>query len=183
MADIPETRIPPEPAPAPAAPDGTATPASHGWQVSEEQEQEDKLYNDRADAREQWEQRQYCWALFAVVMLVLAGGFQIVNGLIALFRSGTYLVGPSGLIVDVDYETWGWVHLGLGLLAIVAGLGLMGGRLWARILGVVFAGLSAIAYMAFIPAFPALCLVVIAVDILVIFAISVHGGELKDAGY
>jgi hypothetical protein len=183
MADSPETRIPQSPAPTAGTAQDGATPASPTWQLSEEQREEEKLFNDRAEARERWEQRQYGWALFAVVMLVLAGGFQIINGLIALFRSGTYLVGSSGLVVDVDYETWGWVHLGLGLLAVVAGVGLMGGHLWARILGVTFAVLSAIAYLAFIPAFPALCLVVIAVDMLVIFAISVHGGELKDAGY
>jgi hypothetical protein len=59
----------------------------------------------------------------------------------------------------------------------------MRGHVWARILGVALSTISAIAYMTFIPAFPALSLVVIAVDILVIYAITVHGGELKDADY
>jgi hypothetical protein len=149
------------------------------WQMSEEARQEDRLYNQRADAREDWERQQYGWAMFAVLMLVLAGCFQIINGLVALFRSGTYMVGSSRLAVDVDYTAWGWVHIGLGVLALLAAFGLTRGRSWARILGVGLAALSAIVYMAFVAAAPALAVVVIALDVLVMYAIIVHGGELK----
>lgn len=183
MADTSKTEIPQGSPAGTSAAGNAAEQKPGGWRLSDEQRQEDELFNERADARERYERRQYGWALFAVMMLILAGVFQIINGLIALFRSGTYLVGRSGLVVDVDYTTWGWVHLGLGLLAMVAGLGLVRGHLWARILGVTLAALSAIAYMAFIPAFPALCIVVIALDILVIYAVTVHGSELKDADY
>jgi hypothetical protein len=160
-----------------------ATRSYDGWQMSEETRDEDRLFNERAEARERWESQQYGWATFAIVTLVLAGVFQIVNGFIALYRSGIYQIGRSGLVLNVDYTTWGWIHLGLGILAIVAALGLTRGQLWARILGVTLAVVSAVAYMAFIPAFPAFCLVVIAVNILVIYAITVHGRDLKDADY
>jgi hypothetical protein len=161
-----------------------ATRSSYdGWQLSEETREEDRVFDERADARERWESQQYGWALFAVVTLVLAGAFQVINGFIALYRSGTYLVGRSGLVLDVDYSTWGWIHLGLGFLAIVAALGLTRGQMWARILGVSLSVVSAIVYMAFTAAFPALCLVVIAVNILVIYAITVHGRDLKDADH
>src|SRR5215212_2777475 len=148
MTDTPETKIPQSSAaevgagydaPPPA-------PASYDWKLSDEARHDEERYNSSAQAQERWERRRSGWALFAVTMLVLAGCFQVVNGLIALFRSGTYLVGPSGLVVEIDYTTWGWVHLGLGLLAVVAGLGLARGYLWARILGVTLAVLSAIAY-------------------------------------
>ena len=164
----------------------TETPARRpydGWQVSEETQQEDRVFNERAEARESWEQRRYGWALFAIITLFMAGAFQIINGLVAIFRSGIYEVGRNGLVLDVDYTAWGWIHVSLGILAAVAALGLMGAHLWARILAVSLAALSAIAYMAFIAAFPALCLVVIALNILVIYAVTVHGGELKDADY
>lgn len=153
------------------------------WQTSEETREEDRLFNERAEAREKWEREHVGWALFAVALLVMVGGFQIINGLIGLFRSGTYLVGTSGLVVNVDYTTWGWVHIGLGVLALLAALGLTRGHMWARILGVSLSVLSAIVYMAFIPAFPALAIVVITLDVLVVYAIVVHGGELKDAAY
>jgi hypothetical protein len=171
MTETPGTQTPPTPAARPY----------DGWQSSEDTREQDRLFNERADAREDWEDATYGWALFACIALILAGGFQVINGLVALFRSGIYQVGRSGLAVSIDYTAWGWIHLGLGVLAIVAGLGLTRGAMWARILGVVLAMVSAIAYMTFIPAFPALSLAVIALDILIIFAITVHGSEPKHA--
>lgn len=179
MTETPDTR-------APEGEPRASTPAAakpYGWQMSEEERQEELRYTERAEARDEYERRQYGWALFAVTMLVMAGGFQFINGLIALFRSGTYQVGRSGLAVNVDYTAWGWVHIILGVLAGVAAFGLMGGHMWARILGVVLATVSAIVYMGFIAAFPALSLVVIALDVLVIYAITVHGKDLKEGDY
>jgi hypothetical protein len=180
MTDTPETKIPQGSPAVGGTTSGAAAPQPAGWHLSEEARHDEHRYDDNAAARERWERRHYGWALFAVVVLVMAGGFQVVNGLVALFRSGTYVVGSNGLVVDVDYTAWGWLHLGLGVLALVAALGLSRGQLWARILGVAFAVLSAIAYMVFMPAFPALSLVVIALDVLVVYAITAHGGDLKD---
>jgi hypothetical protein len=160
-----------------------ATRSYHGWHQSDETREEDRVFDERADARERYESEQDGWGLFAALTLLLAGGFQVINGFIALYRSGVYQVGRSGLLLDVDYTTWGWVHLGLGILAIIAALGLLRGHMWARILGVSLAVVSSVVYMAFIAAFPALSLVVIALNILVIYAISVHGGELKGSDF
>jgi len=165
---------------APQTPPGTPPAA---WHVSDEARQEEELYDRRADARDEYESEQFGWALFAVVTLILVGGFQIINGLIAFFRSGTYLVGRNKLPVNIDYSAWGWVHVILGVLALVAAMGLLRGAMWARILGVVLSAISAIVYMSFIPAFPALSIVVIAVDILIIYALIVHGRDLKDSEY
>jgi hypothetical protein len=154
-----------------------------GWQLSDEARQQEELYDRRADARDAYESEQFGWALFAVVTLILVGGFQIINGLIAFFRSGTYLVGRNRLPVSIDYTAWGWVHVILGVLALVAAMGLLRGAMWARILGVVLSAISAIVYMTFIPAFPGLAIVVIAVDILIIYALVVHGRDLKDSEY
>jgi hypothetical protein len=172
MTETPEARAPQTPPDKPV-----------GWQLSDEAREEEELYNRRADARDQYESEQFGWALFAVVTLILVGGFQIINGLIAFFRSGTYQVGRTGLAVNVDYTAWGWVHVILGALALIAAMGLLRGRMWARILGVALCAVSAIVYMAFIRAFPALSLIVIAVDILVIYALVVHGRDLKDSEY
>jgi hypothetical protein len=158
-------------------------PGKPGWQLSDEARQEEKLYDQRADARDQYESEQFGWALFAVVTLILVGGFQIINGLIAFFRSGTYQVRENGLAINVDYSAWGWTHVILGALALIAAMGLLRGAMWARILGVVLSVISAIVYMAFIPAFPALAIIVIVVDVLIIYALIVHGRDLKDTEY
>jgi hypothetical protein len=172
MTETPEAKAPQTPPDKP-----------FGWQLSDEARQQEELYDQRADARDEYESEQFGWALFAVVTLILVGGFQIINGLIAFFRSGTYQVGRSGLAVNVDYTAWGWVHVILGALALIAAMGLLRGAMWARILGIVLSAISAIVYMSFIPAFPALSIVVIAVDILIIYALVVHGRDLKDTEY
>jgi hypothetical protein len=119
------------------------------------------------------------WIIFAGLMMILLGAFQAIEGLVALFNQGYYLVRPSGLVISVDYTAWGWVHLIIGVLAMLAGVGLMKGNAVARVVGVVLAGLSAIVNLAFIAAYPLWSTIVIAIDIIVIYAIIVHGRELK----
>lgn len=121
------------------------------------------------------------WVLFGAVMLMLMGTFQIIQALVALFDDGFYLVGEEGLVVDVDYNTWGWVHLVIGIVAVLSGLGLMAGNMAARIVGIGVAFLSALVNLAFLAAYPVWSAIVIVINVLVIFAIVVHGGELKNS--
>jgi hypothetical protein len=93
------------------------------------------------------------------------------------------VVGANELVVDVNYTAWGWVHLVLGLITIAAGFGLLAGQMWARVVGIAMAVLSAVVNLAFIPATPFGSTLVITLDVVVIYAIAVHGGELKDRGY
>lgn len=119
------------------------------------------------------------WVVFAGVMMILLGSFQVIQGLVAIFDDGYYLVGADGLVVNVDYTAWGWVHFILGLVAVGAGFGLMTGNVIARVLGIAVAVISAILNLAFIAAYPVWSIVIIAVDVIVIYAIAVHGRELK----
>src|SRR3954466_6605140 len=64
------------------------------------------------------------WVVFGGVMLMMLGAFQVIEGLVALFDDGFYLVRSNGLVVDVNYNTWGWIHLLIGVVAILAGVGL-----------------------------------------------------------
>ena len=123
------------------------------------------------------------WVVFAGIMLIMLGAFQVIEGLVALFDEGYYLVASSGLVLHVDYNVWGWTHLVIGILAVATGLGLLAGNTAARVAGIILAVLSAIVNLAFLAAYPVWSTVVIAVDIIVIYAIVVHGRELKrDAG-
>jgi len=119
------------------------------------------------------------WVLFAGVMMILLGSFQAIAGLVALLDDEFYLVGKSGLVVSVDFTTWGWVHLLLGIVALLAGIGAMVGQTWARAVGIVLAVLSAIANIAFLPAYPIWSTIIIAVDVVIIYALAVHGGEAR----
>jgi len=120
------------------------------------------------------------WVAFAGVMLIVLGAFQLVQGLVALFDDGFYAVRPDGLIVNVDYNTWGWLHTGIGIIGVLTGIGLLAGNMVARIVGVAVAALSAVTNLVFISAYPVWSMIMIAIDVIIIFAIVVHGRELKD---
>jgi hypothetical protein len=121
------------------------------------------------------------WIGFAGAMMVLLGIFHIIDGLVALFRDEVFLTTRSGLLVNIDYTTWGWVHLVGGVLILLAGIGLFTGNILARSLAVVLAMISAIVNLGFLSAYPIWSAIMIAVDILVIWALTVHGGELRKA--
>jgi hypothetical protein len=120
------------------------------------------------------------WVLFAAIMLVLVGSFQGIMGLVALFEDGYYLVPGTSLVVHVDYSTWGWIHLILGLVAIGAGIGIIAGQTWARVIGVILAILSAVTNVAFLAAYPIWSILVIALDVIAIYALIVHGKKLAE---
>jgi hypothetical protein len=120
------------------------------------------------------------WVVFAGVMLMMLGTFQVIQGLVALFDDGFYLVRPNGLVVDINYNTWGWIHLLIGVVAILAGLGLLSGNMVARVVGVVAASFSALVNWAFVSAYPIWSIIMITIDVIVIYAIIAHGRELKD---
>jgi len=121
------------------------------------------------------------WVVFASFMMMLLGVFQAIQGLVALFDDGFYLVRENGLVVEVNYNVWGTVHLLLGVLLLLSGAGVVTGNVAARTVGVILAGLSALANMVFIGAYPFWSILIITVDVLVIYALTVHGRELKDS--
>jgi hypothetical protein len=117
------------------------------------------------------------WILFAAVMLVLAGTFNIIDGLVAVFKDDFTLGGPRGTLLVFDLTQWGWIHFVFGILQLLAGLALFTGKLWARIVAVVVVMLNAIGQLAFLSAYPIWSVVIITIDVLVIWALTVHGEE------
>ena len=79
------------------------------------------------------------WITFAAVMLMILGAFHFIAGLTALFKDEYYLVTDNDLVVSVNYDAWGWVHLAMGALIVLAGLSLFSGHMYGRIAAVVVA--------------------------------------------
>lgn len=119
------------------------------------------------------------WVVFAGMVLVLLGVFHVMQGMVALLRDEVFLVGQNGLLVNLDYAAWGWTHLVAGLLTILIGAGLLAARMWARLAAVGLAFLSAIINLAFLPAYPIWSALMIALDVVVMWAVLVHGDELR----
>lgn len=119
------------------------------------------------------------WVYFAGIMMMLAGIFQFIAGLVAIYRNEVFVVGANSLLV-FDYSQWGWIHLIIGVLLFLAAFSVFAGGAFGRALGSMLAGLSAIANFAFFTAYPLWTIIVITIDILIIYALLVHGNELKD---
>ena len=85
----------------------------------------------------------------------------------------------SGLLVEADDTAWGWFHLFLGVLVPVCGFDVHSGHPAARAVGVVLAVLSALVNLVYLEAYPVWGAIAITIDVLVIYALTVHGGELR----
>ena len=119
------------------------------------------------------------WVFFAGLMMILSGIFQAIAGLTALLRPSWYVVTANHLLV-FNYPAWGWIDLILGLVILLAGFSVLHGSTWARVVAVLLAIVSAVGALASISAYPIWSIVIIAVDVLVIYALTVYGGELKN---
>ena len=125
------------------------------------------------------------WAVgftaFAAIMMALIGFFQASMGIVAIFNQDFYVTTPN-YVFAFDVGTWGWIHLILGVLVLAAGLSLLAGATWARAVGVVLAAFSAIEAFVFIPYQPFWSIIVIAVCVMVIWALTTQTADVTDEG-
>ncbi len=119
--------------------------------------------------------------LFGGIMMLMVGSFHMIQGVVALFRDEYYMVTPNGLLIEFDYTAWGWTHLLLGAAVVATGIGVMVGQMWARVLGIIIAVVSALVNIAFLSAYPVWSTIIIAMDVLVIYALAVHGRDVDQA--
>jgi hypothetical protein len=120
------------------------------------------------------------WIVFAAVAMVISGLFNITWGIVALVRDQVFVVGSQGNVFTIDYTAWGWVNLIVGVIVIMMGLALLTGATWALIGAVVLAVLSIVNNLFVLSAYPIWSVMIIAFDVLVIYAICVHGNEVRD---
>src|SRR5262249_6646108 len=121
-------------------------------------------------------------AAFAGYMLIIVGFFQAFEGLAAIIRDSAYVATPN-YVYEIDTTAWGWIHLIWGAVVCVAGFGVLGGRLWGRIVGIVAASLSAIANFFYIPYYPIWAILTIALDVAIIWALCVYRRRDAEAMY
>lgn len=118
------------------------------------------------------------WVLFAAIVMIVSGFFAIIEGLGALLRHGAFYHSVANYPFGGSLTTWGWVILIAGGVVCLAGFAVLTGALWARMLGITLAGLSALANFFFLPYYPFWALTVITLDFFVIWALAAHGKAL-----
>jgi hypothetical protein len=120
------------------------------------------------------------WAIggvvFAGTMMILIGIFQSIAGLTAIFNDDFYVV-TANYAFDLDVTAWGWIHLILGTVLVLAGFSLFAGTTWSRVVGIMLATLSAVANFFFIPYYPFWSLLMIALAVWVIWALTRPVGD------
>jgi hypothetical protein len=115
-------------------------------------------------------------AQFGAVIMILVGAYQAATGLVALVGNELFLT-TQNYVFQLDTTKWGWIHLVLGVVVVLAGCAVLARRTWGVVLGLVFCGLSAIANFAFIPHYPIWSMLIIALDVLVIWALLTYRAQ------
>jgi hypothetical protein len=117
----------------------------------------------------------YWMIVFAVVLLLTVGFFNLIDGIAAIANSHVFIANAHYVIGDL--RAWGWVALILGALQILAALGVLAGNQAARWFGVAVIGLNTIGQMFFIPAYPFWSLMIIAVDVVALWGLCAYGSR------
>ena len=122
------------------------------------------------------------WGWFAAIIIIIAGVFDALYGLVAILmpQSSYFLVTEGGLFL-FDVSGWGWWHLILGVALVLVGLALITGATWARVVAIILVAFNGLSQLALLPVQPWWSLIVLTLDILVLYALTVHGRELKSA--
>jgi hypothetical protein len=115
--------------------------------------------------------------LFAGILMIVVGIMEGFQGLAAILEDEFFVL-TENYVFDLDVTAWGWIHLLLGILVIFGGFALMAGRTWGRILALILATLAAIANFFFIPYYPFWSLLMIALAVWVIWALTARWHEL-----
>ncbi|MBK6437634.1 MAG: hypothetical protein IPF88_03270 [Candidatus Microthrix sp.] len=118
------------------------------------------------------------WIYFAGTMLLIGGTLSIIYGFVALFNDNWVVFGNTNAVF-LDLTGWGWVHVIIGALIVLSGFGVFTGNVLARTVGVIVAAVSMIANFLWLPVYPFWAIIIIVIDALVIWALMVHGGELR----
>jgi hypothetical protein len=121
------------------------------------------------------------WSAFAAFMLMMMGIFQALAGIAAIANDEHFVVTEDS-VVKLDITGWGWIHLIIGIVVFLAGLGIFSGNVLARTVGVLVAIGSAIANFMWLPIQPVWSSIMIAVAVAVIWALTAHGRDIAAEG-
>jgi hypothetical protein len=109
--------------------------------------------------------------LFAATLMVLAGLFQVFQGIVGIAKDQIFIATPKYLF-NFNTTAWGWIHLVIGLIVLVTGFFLYTRAPWARGIGIAIVGFQAFSNFLFLPHYPLWALILIAFDIFIIWALA-----------
>lgn len=108
--------------------------------------------------------------ILAAALMIFGGAMAIFEGIAAIAKDDLFLA-TRHYVFQFNLTGWGWIHLILGILIVLAGFAVLGGALWARFFGVFVAGLGAIANFLWVPYYPLWALTLVAVNLFIVWAL------------
>jgi hypothetical protein len=117
------------------------------------------------------EREQSGWEIFTGVLLIIIGSLDALWGLAAILNNDIVIVGGHGAIL-ANITTWGWVHLILGSLIALTGVGLFAGSNGARLAALLFVTVNAILQIVWFPAAPLWAFLIIILDVVIIYQLT-----------
>nr|WP_159927432.1 hypothetical protein [Rhodococcus sp. WAY2] len=112
----------------------------------------------------------------AAVIMVTVGIIEFFQGIAAVAENEVFVSGIN-YVYKFDLTTWGWIHIILGVFVAIVGLALFTGAGWARASAIVVAAISIVANFLWLPYYPGWSLLIIALDVVVIWAVSTWNPE------
>lgn len=113
----------------------------------------------------------------AAIILIIGGVCHAMEGVVGLATNEFYVT-TQKWIFQFDVTTWGWIHVLVGVIAVLAGIGLFSGAVWARTVAVAVAAISILVNFVWLPYYPVWAVLIIAFDIFVIWALTAHGRDV-----
>ena len=112
------------------------------------------------------------WLTFAAVLLLLAGCMNALYGIAALVNDDYFAVDE---LLFGDLSLWGVIYLGFAVAQIAAALLIMARSVAGALMGIALAGLHAIGVMMSIGAYPVWSVVLLVIDGMIIYGLTVYG--------
>jgi hypothetical protein len=116
----------------------------------------------------------------AAVLMIMSGLWSFFVGITGVLSGGFY-VAVRNYTFTYSTHAWGWTHLIIGAVVFAAGVCLLLGMMWARVVGVILAVISGLANFLFLPYYPLWSIIVIALDAVIIWALCTAGTRRRAA--
>jgi hypothetical protein len=125
--------------------------------------------------------RWWGWLSLASLIMLVAGLAQLIHGIVALAHTQMMLVTQGGSSLALGFSHVGWTYLVVGIFLVAAGIGVLFGWTWARVVGIGLAAVSLLVNLAFFTVYPIWSTVAIVLDVIVIYALAAHGAVARPA--
>jgi hypothetical protein len=121
------------------------------------------------------------WITFAGTLMIIGGGLKMLEGLGWIINSNNLFPDGNDALFGQSASSWGWFQLLLGAVVLLAGFAVFSGNVLARTVGVIAAIISVFSAFASMTFYPFWALTIIAIDVAIIWALTVHGRDIQKA--